>query len=153
MSYISDLRKLVGHQPLMATAAVCIIYDKEKGLLFEKRTDNGQWCVPGGALELGEEAEAGLAREVKEETNLDIYEPRFLTVKANIHLVYPNQDEMYYTDIVYVVTKYGGELRHDSESVDLKWFALDVLPDNIMPTQIDYLRMFLEEIGAAPAFV
>ena len=41
MSYISDLRKLIGHRPIMAAAAVCILYDKDKGLLFEKRTDTG----------------------------------------------------------------------------------------------------------------
>ena len=57
MSYISELRKLVGHMPIMATAASCILFDKDKGILLEKRTDNGQWCIPGGAIELGEEPE------------------------------------------------------------------------------------------------
>ena len=30
MSYISELRKKVGHAPLMAPAAMAIIYDEEK---------------------------------------------------------------------------------------------------------------------------
>ena len=94
MSYISEIRKLVGHRPIMSAAVVCILYDEEKGLLFEKRTDTGEWCVPGGALELGEEPEDGLYREVKEETNLDIEDPVFFTVKSNVHLVYPNHDEV-----------------------------------------------------------
>ena len=55
MGYISELRKFVGHRPLMVTAAMCIIYDEEeKKMLLEKRTDNGMWCVPGGAIELSE---------------------------------------------------------------------------------------------------
>ena len=112
MSYISELRKLVGHMPIMATAASCILFDKDKGILLEKRTDNGQWCIPGGAIELGEEPEEGLFREVKEETGLDISDPEFFKVKANIHMVYPNTDEVYYTDIVYIVTKYSGEAGH-----------------------------------------
>lgn len=143
MSYISDLRKLVGHSPIMATAASCIIYDKDKGILLEKRSDNGQWCIPGGAMELGEEPEEGLLREVKEETGLDISDPEFFKVKANIHMVYPNTDEVYYTDIVYIVTKYSGELLPDSESTDLKWFKPDALPDNIMPTQTGYIEEFI----------
>ena len=50
MGYISELRKIVGHSPLMATAAMCIIYnEEEKKMLLEKRTDNGMWCVSGGA--------------------------------------------------------------------------------------------------------
>ena len=38
MGYISEIRKVVGHMPIMVTAAMGIIYDKEKGILFEKRT-------------------------------------------------------------------------------------------------------------------
>ncbi|MBQ6304030.1 MAG: NUDIX domain-containing protein [Clostridiales bacterium] len=152
MSYISDLRELIGHRPIMAAAAVCILYDKDKGLLFEKRTDTGEWCVPGGALELGEEPEEGLLREVKEETNLDITEYEFFKVKANVHLVYPNTDEVYYTDFVYIATGYSGELRHDGESVDLKWFGIDSLPDNIMPTQTEYIEEFIKIIRAGEAY-
>ena len=140
MSYISEIRKLVGHRPIMSAAVVCILYDEEKGLLFEKRTDTGEWCVPG------EEPEEGLYREVKEETNLEIKDPVFFTVKANVHLVYPNHDEVYYTDLVYIVTKYSGELFHDEESVDLRWFGIDELPDNIMPTQTGYLEEFIRRI-------
>ena len=112
MGYISDIRKYVGHSPIMVTAAMCIIYDTEKReLLFEKRTDNGMWCVPGGALELGETLEQALQREVKEETSLDISDPVLFDVKAGVHMVYPNKDEVYYTDVVYEVNKYSGQLR------------------------------------------
>ena len=72
MGYISEIRKYVGHMPIMVTAAMGIIYDKEKGILFEKRTDNGMWCVPGGAMELGETAEEALRREIREETSLEM---------------------------------------------------------------------------------
>ena len=37
MSYISEMRKYVGHAPVMAVAAMGILYSKEKGLLLEKR--------------------------------------------------------------------------------------------------------------------
>ena len=147
MSYISDLRLLVGHNPIMATASMCILYDEDKGILLEKRSDNGQWCVPGGALELGEDQIAGLKREVKEETNLDISDPELLTVRANVHMVYPNKDEVYYTDIVYIVKSFSGELKPDRESVELRWFQINDLPDNIMPTQIDYIEMFKKRVG------
>ena len=51
----------------MATSVMCIIYDRGKGILFEKSADFGVWCVPGGALEIGVSLEKGLKREVKEE--------------------------------------------------------------------------------------
>ena len=146
MGYISELRRFVGHRPLMMTAAMGIVYDKEKGLLLERRSDNGEWCVPGGGLELGEDQVAGLRREVKEETNLDIVSPEFFTVRANVHMVYPNLDEVYYTDIVYIVTEFSGELKPDRESTELRWFDINELPENIMPSQIDYILSFREKL-------
>lgn len=43
-----------------------------------RRRDNGHWEPPGGVLELAETIHAGLAREVREETGLEV-EPEALT--------------------------------------------------------------------------
>ncbi len=145
MSYISEMRKIVGHAPIMAVAAMGILYNEEKGLLLEKRTDTGEWCTPGGAIELGETLEEALKREVKEETNLDIANPKLFEIKANVHMVYPNKDEVYYTDIVYEINEFHGDLKPDRESVELAFFSLDNLPENIMPTQIGYIKKFVSE--------
>ena len=145
MSYIGDMRKLVGHAPIMSVAAMGILYNEEKGLLLEKRTDTGEWCTPGGAIELGESLEEALKREIKEETNLDIANPKLFDIKANVHMVYPNKDEVYYTDIVYEINEFCGDLKPDAESKELAFFALDNLPKNIMPTQIGYIEKFVEE--------
>ncbi len=146
MSYISELRKIIGHRAIMATATAAIIYDEEnKSILFEKRSDFGTWCIPGGAIELGESLEDALKREVKEETNIDIFNPVFFDVKASTHVIYPNQDEVYYTDITYIVTEFSGELAHDEESTELKWFKIDELPDNISPSMIDDIERFVNK--------
>jgi 8-oxo-dGTP pyrophosphatase MutT (NUDIX family) len=145
MSYISDIRKLVGHAPIMSAAATAIIYDEERGLLFEKRVDDGKWCLPGGALELKETFVEGLTREVKEETNLDIYNPEFLIVKSPVYIKYTNLDEVYYTDAVYIVREFNGELKPDSESEELCWYKLDELPDNITPSHQEYIKLFIEK--------
>lgn len=145
MGYIREMRKLVGHAPIMAVAAMGILYNEEKGILLEKRTDTGEWCTPGGAIELNETLEDALRREIKEETNLDIENPKLFDIRANVHMVYPNQDEVYYTDIVYEISEFSGELKPDEESRELAFFALDELPEPIMPTQIDYIRKFVAE--------
>ncbi len=143
MSYIGDMRKFVGHAPIMAVAAMGILYSEEKGLLLEKRTDTGEWCTPGGAIELGESLDEALRREIKEETNLDIANPKLFDIRANVHMVYPNKDEVYYTDIVYEINEFFGDLKPDSESKELAFFSLDNLPENIMPTQIGYIEKFV----------
>lgn len=142
MSYISEMRKLVGHAPIMVIAATGIIYSEEKGLLLEKRTDTGEWCTPGGSVELGEALQDALKREIKEETNLDFKSAKLFDIKDNVHMLYPNGDEVYYTDFVYEINDFYGDLRHDGESTELRFFDIKSLPENIMPTQIDFIEKF-----------
>ena len=40
MGYISDIRKFVGHSPIMATAALGIIYDEDKKSEMTLATDS-----------------------------------------------------------------------------------------------------------------
>lgn len=143
MSYISEMRKLVGHAPIMVIAATGIIYSEEKGLLLEKRTDTGEWCTPGDSVELGEALQDALKREIKEETNLDFKSAKLFDIKDNVHMLYPNGDEVYYTDFIYEINDFYGDLRHDGESTELRFFDIKSLPENIMPTQIDFVEKFV----------
>lgn len=143
MGYISELRKYVGHSPIMVTSVTCIIYDKKKGFLLEKRVDNGMWCLPGGAIELGESLDQALKREVKEETGLDIKNPKLINVVASVHMIYPNKDEVYYTDVLYETNNFFGELKHDEESTELKWFKYNEIPNEILSTQMNYIKDFI----------
>ena len=47
--------------------AALLVLNRDNQLLMIKRTDNGCWGIPGGAMELGEELEYTVRRETKEE--------------------------------------------------------------------------------------
>ncbi len=69
--------------------AKAIIIDSDKRVLFLKRSDYvdkfaGEWDLPGGHIQIGEELMAGLKREVKEETSLEVEECRFVDKLENI---------------------------------------------------------------------
>jgi nucleoside triphosphatase len=56
-----------------------LIFDPEgKFLLLKSHKWLGKYVIPGGHIELGETIEQALIREIKEETNLDIYDIEFL---------------------------------------------------------------------------
>src|SRR3569833_858150 len=59
-------------RPIVGVGAVIVHGDR--ALVVRRATEplKGQWSIPGGMLELGEKLRDGLAREVKEETSLDV---------------------------------------------------------------------------------
>lgn len=63
-----------------------LIFNPE-GKLFLMRSHkwHGMYVIPGGHIELGENMETALKREVKEETNLDIHDIRFLLFQEFIY--------------------------------------------------------------------
>ena len=70
MGYILELRKQVGHRPLIMTCAGVLLLNEKRELLLQKRADNGLWGYPGGSMELGDSFEDCARREVQEETGL-----------------------------------------------------------------------------------
>jgi len=51
-----------------------VIIDDGRALLIRRGSEplRGEWSIPGGALELGETLEEGVAREMLEETGLEV---------------------------------------------------------------------------------
>lgn len=47
MGYIKNLRKVLGHRPIIMTGACVLVIDQEGRILLQKRRDNGLWAYPG----------------------------------------------------------------------------------------------------------
>ena len=66
------------------TIVVGLVTNEKGEVLLAKRNQpnspqvHGKWEFPGGGIELGEDPEAALLREIKEETGLDIVAVRLL---------------------------------------------------------------------------
>ena len=99
-NYIMDLRKVVGHAPLLQAGASIIIENENGQVLLEKRTDNHQWGYAGGSIELGETVEEAAKRELFEEMGLvaDEMELFYINSGEETHYIYPNGDEVYNVD-------------------------------------------------------
>ena len=60
------------------TVGALIFNPEGKLFLMQSHKWGGKYVVPGGHIELGERIEDALRREIKEETNLSIYDIEFL---------------------------------------------------------------------------
>lgn len=69
-SYVGQLRALAGDRTLMFVGARAVVRDDTGRVLLIRRSDNGHWAMPAGAMELGESIADCAAREVREETGL-----------------------------------------------------------------------------------
>lgn len=145
-SYIMDLRKIVGHRPLLQVGASVIVEDKEGRILLQLRSDNHCWGYAGGSVELDEEVEEAAKRELFEETGLIANELELFGVFSgkDTHYVYPNGDEVSNVDIVYICKDYSGDLLCQEGEVDaLKFFPIDQIPDNISKPIEKQLRQYI----------
>ncbi|MBU0998759.1 NUDIX domain-containing protein [Patescibacteria group bacterium] len=62
-----------------------LIFNQEgKVFLMTSPKWKGKYVVPGGHIELGETIEEAVKREIKEETNLDIFNIQFITLQEFI---------------------------------------------------------------------
>lgn len=131
MSYISEMRKYIGHQPMLSAGATVVVI-KDNKILLNLRSDTNTWGIPGGATELGETLEETAARELKEETNLDCDSFTLLNVFSgkDFYFKYPNGDELYSVVALYLADDVTGELKiTDGESFKLDYFSKDNLPN------------------------
>ena len=74
------MRREFPDRPIIGVGGVVI--HRDRVLLVRRRREplKGKWSIPGGMLELGEELAAGVRRELKEETGLEVQPLEVLTV-------------------------------------------------------------------------
>lgn len=148
MSYIMDLRKVVGHRPLLQVGASVIVVDKNGRILLQLRSDNNTWGYAGGSVEIDEKVEDAAKRELYEETGLIAKELTLLGVFSGkeMHNIYPNGDEVSNVDIVYICKSYYGELKCQVGEVEnLKFFDVSDLPDNIFKSNLPAIEEYVSK--------
>ena len=146
--YIMDLRKIVGHRPLLQVGASVIVEDEEGRILLQLRTDNHAWGYAGGSVELDEEVEEAARRELFEETGLAAKTLTLFGIFSgpDTHYVYPNGDEVSNIDIVFLCRDYEGELRKQEDEVEkLMFFRAEEIPENISPPIRKPLEKWVKE--------
>jgi 8-oxo-dGTP diphosphatase len=102
-------------RPIVGVGAV--IVKAGKLLLVKRRYEPlaGRWSIPGGTLELGETLETGLAREMREETGLEIEVGPVIEVFDRIIFDADRRVRYHFVLVDYLCWPIGGVLQAGSD--------------------------------------
>jgi ADP-ribose pyrophosphatase YjhB (NUDIX family) len=113
-----------------------VIIEDGRTLLIRRGSEplRGEWSIPGGTLELGESLQAGVARELREETGLDV---RVLELIEVFDRIFPaeslqpseekRQPRFHFVIADYLCECIGGEPRAGSDVTDVAFATEDEL--------------------------
>jgi len=132
--------RLYPERPMMGVGI--LIRKGEEYLLIKRASepDRGLWSVPGGMVEIGEEAEEAAIREAKEETGLDVEILKDLGVVDKIVRDEVGKVRYHFIIIDYLAESVTGEMHHHDDALDAQWVhPRDFRKYPMSPTLVDLL--------------
>lgn len=114
-----------------------VVIEDGRALLIRRGAEplRGHWSIPGGTLEIGESLQAGVARELLEETGLEV---RVLDVIEVFDRIFPAEDSgpgsaprgprFHYVIVDYLCERISGVSRAGSDVTDVVFAREDELP-------------------------
>lgn len=141
-SYLGQLRALAGDRTLMFVGARGIVRDTDGQVLLIRRSDNGMWALPAGAMELGESIADCAVREVFEETGLRAGAVTPFAFYTGPAYTFTNMwaDTYQLFVVAFRVDRWAGELeRVTDETIDAGFFPPDGLPAPLSSTVAETL--------------
>jgi ADP-ribose pyrophosphatase YjhB (NUDIX family) len=121
----------------LVPGASAVVADNQGRILLQRRSDNGRWALPGGLMDIGESIAEAIAREVHEETGLDVEPDRIVGVYTDPGHVfaYDDGEVRQQFSICFACRIVGGEVRPSTESTEVRFFpTADIEGLNMHPS-------------------
>ena len=131
----------------LVVGSSAIVTDDRNRILLQRRTDSGNWALPGGAMDIGETFAESAAREVKEETGFDVRIDRIVGIYSDPAHVFAYDDGEVRQEfsICLACSITGGSIRVSKESTAVEFFPFQEVEGLTMHESIrkrinDYLE-------------
>jgi ADP-ribose pyrophosphatase YjhB (NUDIX family) len=126
--------------------SVNVVVTNDAGeVLLIRRSDNDNWAVPGGAVDLGESVAGAAVRETKEESGIDCEITGLVGIYSDpkhVILYTSNGEVRQEFSIVLTARATGGSPAPSTETTEVRWIPADQLGgyqmDRSMRMRIDH---------------
>lgn len=122
--FVQTVLGVIFRHPIPGTSIIPILPDGR--IVLIRRRDNGQWALPGGIVDWGEDVPTAVQRELAEETGLDLVKIRRLVGVYSA----PNRDPRVHSICIVVEAEVRGKMKAQDtvEVMEIQAFAPNALP-------------------------
>ena len=138
----------IGNLAKLVPTCDAVIFDSTRqGVLLTRRADNGQWCLPGGRMDPGEDAAECCLREVLEETGLAVKICRLIGLYSTPHRIteYADGNLMHGLSLLFETERISGEISITDETTEVGYFSPEQMKS------MDLMEPFYERVADALA--
>ncbi len=146
--YIKKIRAKIGKDLLLLPGVTAVVINERGEILLQLRRDTETWAPPSGGVEPGETAAESTIREVWEEAGIEALPEAVIAVLSgrNYCVTYPNGDQLATVTTVFRCRprQETAPRINDDESLDIRYFPPDCLPENMLPRHKWIIALALE---------
>lgn len=153
-THILHARRAARQGQLRLGCSAVLLDETGSRVLLTRRSDNGQWCLPGGRVDAGESVIESIEREVIEETGLRVRVKRLTGIYSDPDqlIVYPDGNRVHMIVLTFLVERLAGEISLSNETTDICFVPLEeALTMDLFHDHVTQLRDALT--GQEAAFV
>jgi 8-oxo-dGTP diphosphatase len=158
-NYVLDLRRAYGQGRLLLPGVSAVVLRDDlqppgEHVLLNQRSDDGRWSLPSGIVEPDEQPATTLAREVAEETCVEVEVERLALLVTEPEMMFANGDRCQFVSMTFRCRYRAGEAAvGDDESTAVGWFAVDRLPAGLRDRDRRRIDAVLADREACQFFV
>jgi ADP-ribose pyrophosphatase YjhB (NUDIX family) len=115
-------------RPLVGVGAIIVEHGRVALIRRGRPPLEGEWSIPGGALELGETLREGAVREALEETGLTVEPQDLLGVFDRLMHDAEGGVLYHYVLVDFLCRRVGGRLHAAGDAIEARWFSSPELP-------------------------